>query len=771
MSDVTNPDSQRAGSMPVTWSRTFAVAFLLALAALGPLRSVIFPAPFSQMPGTSAQRRSTGWEGPDAGRAAGGVFSMDALVAAALWGTRIESAGSDAFTGEVRLEGAAPDSTKLVLPVSGCTSAPNALRAQALDASGGTLGEWEHPGQDFGIEVGHWEFEVPAGTARVELTLVDGMPGLGGWLGVGRLSPATEAGRDPVLKPVLNIGFFLAHAVALAGFLFLPGIAIRAWTRAFVLPLALLPIPGFALASATGLAVWLAGPSAAGGLAIAYKIAHVAFAVLVIARRAPPHGADERHALRIYWAVVVVVIVWSIVPLTVEKEFFAGTNARGRMVASPPDCVIPFYTACYFINDSDGGADPLRYFGHEWTATSRGPLSAWVVVAALTVFEFKPHEPPIIAPNAWPADREGHFLSRIAGIMTNALVVLGAFVVLQVFAPGRRDLLWFGLGWVALSPIVMINTAFLWPKMLATYFGLLAIAEVAGKRRSPEAALWLALSYLAHPVGVLIAAPVIVWNGMLAARGPMIFRVRVDLFFGRSMWLGIWMIVFASPWLLFKFLEGKHDVFFRYPLGDGRGFEMAASVTSWITCRLDNIWYSLVPGTLWHSNLLVAWAGGTLSMPAHWAMNCAKTLPFGVGIAMFVLLLRWMPVRRNGTLNAFRIWVLGGGFLLMVLVWGFSRDGLGRNCLEPLIVFAILATAAVMPRVTIFARVLTALLALEAVALLVLAYVANPGFRSATAPTAAWVLIIVTVAAWGVLAWIALSRPGTELNGVEKVAR
>jgi hypothetical protein len=67
--------------------------------------------------------------------------------------------------------------------------------------------------------------------------------------------------------------------------------------------------------------------------------------------------------------------------------------------------------------------------------------------------------------------------------------------------------------------------------------------------------------------------------------------------------------------------------------------------------------------------------------------------------------------------------------------------------------------------------VLTALLALEAVALLVLAYLASPGFRSANAPTGAWVLIGVTVAAWALLAWLALSRPRTGQNAVEEVAR
>jgi hypothetical protein len=319
---------------------------------------------------------------------------------------------------------------------------------------------------------------------------------------------------------------------------------------------------------------------------------------------------------------------------------------------------------------------------------------------------------------------------------------------------------------LALCPVVLINTAFLWPKMLATYFGLLAIVEIAKERRGPETGLWLALSYLSHPVGVLIAAPVLLWSGVLAARGPMLFRVRVDFFVGRIAWQGMWLVIFASPWLLFKLLEGKPDVFFRYPLGDGRGVEVAASFASWLACRWDNIWYSLVPGTLWHSQLLVQWAGGTLSVPGHWAMNCAKTLPFGVGIAMFLLVVRWLWVRGNGTLNAFRICVLGAGFALMVVVWGFSRDGLGRNCLEPLVVFAVIATAAVMPRITRTARVLSAILALEAGALLFLAYLANPGFRAADTPAITWSLLVVTGAGWAVLAWLALSKPRTETTEV-----
>jgi ABC-type transport system substrate-binding protein len=71
------------------------------------------------------------------------------------------------------------------------------------------------------------------------------------------------------------------------------------------------------------------------------------------------------------------------------------------------------------------------------------------------------------------------------------------------------------------------------------------------------------------------------------------------------------------------------------------------------------------------------------------------------------------------------------------------------------------ATAAVMPRITRTARVLSAILALEAGALLFLAYLANPGFRAADTPAITWSLLVVTGAGWAVLAWPALSKPRT----------
>ncbi|HEY5551860.1 MAG TPA: hypothetical protein VIK52_08225 [Opitutaceae bacterium] len=754
---------ERVRRMWVTWSRALAVAFLVAITLLGPLRKAVFPEPFSRVLDPRSHASPFEWEGADASRAAGAIFSLDASIIANAWGTRFDDA--DAFIGEVNLTCAVPPRVALVMRVTGNAFAPNLLRVRAVAADGSVLREWVHPGRDYGIEMGHWELSGAAEleTTRVEVLMVDKQPGHGGWLGIGRiLSPTgVHPALDPMLRPVLNVGFFLTHVFAVAGFLFLPGLALRMWGRFGAISIAALPLPGVALLAAGGAMIWIGG-TAVDDFGIYYTIVHAGLAGAIIARRGPAFDPNDMQTARLFFALLAVVTAWSMVPLTAEREFFAGTNARGRMVASPPDSVIPFFTAAYFLRGRDGGADATRYFGVEWSVTSRGPLTAWMITTGLKAFGFAPMDPPQIATHAWPADREGFFVARIIGNFTNGLVVFGALAALAAFARGRREAIWFGLGWIAISPVVLINVAFLWPKMLASYFGLLAVAEAASRRRAWRVGAWLALAYLSHPVGILIAAPVFVWLGVIGSQGGAGLRGRANAFARGALPAGLWMIAVAAPWVVFKMIEGTPDVFLRYPLGDGRGYETAASFGTWLSCRWDNFWYSLVPGTLWHSNLLVQWAGGSLSWPGHWAMNCAKTVPFGVGLGLFPAVVWYLFRNVDPLVRLFRRWVIAAGILFMILIWGYNRDGLGRACLEPMVVFIMVATSSSIPRVGLIHRALACVVALEMAALLALAYLANPDFAIDQAWPSTWVLLGVTGAAWAVLAWLALSRPRSD---------
>ncbi len=669
-----------------------------------------------------------------------------------------------------------PGEGTLYFPVTGNAAPPNSLRARAIGADGAVVREWSHTPVNLELEAKFWELEGSAGVgaARLEVRMVDGSPGHGGWLGIGRVVK-TQPGRarflDPAMLPAFNAAFFVPHVFLIAGFLFLPGLFLRTCRATSRLPAAMLPVPGMAVLMLTGVGLWIIGPDPSRMFAAGLTAVYAVMGVLVIVRRASVFAPLEARGIRLYFALVALLLAWSIVPLTVEREFFEGTNARGRMVASPPDNYIPYFTAAYFLNNRGGEADEERYFGKDWSATSRGPLASLMIATGMRVLGFEPHNPPPYRGPCVAGGQGGVFIARIVGIFTNALVVLGALAALAALARGRRDAIWFGLGWVAVSPVVFINGAFLWPKMLATYFGLLAVAEIAGRsagqQNSWRTGAWLALSYLAHPVGLLIAAPLLLWRGFVAARGQTGPAHRFMAWARAGATAGIPMILFAAPWLAYKLLQARPDVFLRYPLGDGRGFEAAASFGSWLSCRWDNFVFSLVPGTLWSSNLLVDWAGGSLSVAGHWAMNCAKTLPFGVGLALFPLMV-WRFTRPGDRLiNSFRIWVLGAGFMTMLLVWGYSRDGLGRSCLEPLVIFAIIATAVCVPRVRLIHRLLLGVVAIETSGLLVSGYVFNPAFLSGDTDPIAWATLAVAGLAWVSLAGLALERSGADTPGDE----
>ena len=44
-------------------------------------------------------------------------------------------------------------------------------------------------------------------------------------------------------------------------------------------------------------------------------------------------------------------------------------------------------------------------------------------------------------------------------------------------------------------------------------------------------------------------------------------------------------------------------------------------------------------------------------------------------------------------LSAYRAWLLAGSGAVMLVFWGYSSDGLGRNCLEPVAVLLIIYAA------------------------------------------------------------------------------
>ncbi|HTZ21199.1 MAG TPA: hypothetical protein VMC06_09980, partial [Opitutaceae bacterium] len=218
------------------------------------------------------------------------------------------------------------------------------------------------------------------------------------------------------------------------------------------------------------------------------------------------------------------------------------------------------------------------------------------------------------------------------------------------------------------------------------------------ERRWRTAAGWVALAWLSHPVGALFLPPL----GLLGAHAVWLaerergtgWRTRAGRALGALAGFAGLTLLLTSPWLGYKLWVGHSDVFMRYPLGDGHGTALAVSLASWARTRWDNLWYTLVPGAFFASDQMSVWIMGPLTASMRWIIQYAKSLPGNLGYAGFGLVAVAL-MRRPRERPALVWWHLGAGaFALMLLFWGFSSDGLGRNCLEPLSIALLIATAA-----------------------------------------------------------------------------
>jgi hypothetical protein len=418
-----------------------------------------------------------------------------------------------------------------------------------------------------------------------------------------------------------------------------------------------------------------------------------------------------------YAAVVAVAVGYASINVEVPQEAYGGTPWRARMVASPTDHAIPFFTGVFFFHAKSGIDDNRAYFG-EWSLGSRGPLMGLINAACLHAAGMLPSDPPYRTPPGWvetsPMDRQGFWIARLSGILTNALVVLAAGWLLECAgaSQGSRR---FGVAWLALSPLVAINVGYVWPKLFATFFICLALAQLLRGGSVGAAALFAAMGYYAHPLTALFL--------------PALVGLSIR---GRSALAGLHFtgIVAAalSPWIAYKVFLRHPDPFAGYVLGDGSRFEPARSIDTWLTCRLDNTIATLVPAAFFFSPHMHAWLGGPLSPPLRWSVQYAKSLPghlgFGLFLAAYGVLFR--PARA-GPLRpvTFAVWAT---LAVMLAYWGYSRDGLGRNCLEPISALAIVLAAVFIEVPTLWHRLGMGLVALETLFVLVGSMLLGPNF-------------------------------------------
>ncbi len=527
---------------------------------------------------------------------------------------------------------------------------------------------------------------------------------------VGALWPPdrhSPAGGDSLLVTSAGWGLRLLLTLSVAVAVVLgPGLYLRQRTReSFLFGPAFVWVPGTLVLAVTGAVAWLLADQVAPELTVAVVLVPVLAVLTYWATRVPVRSVFVPGEAAVVGLLVVVVLVgvgkstWSQSP---TDELYAGTPSRTLEAGDRSDSRVPFHVV-QLVAHGDHPYD-LRTGAHyffPYHFSDRPPLAG---VSAAPVVLSSGAEPPVFlrSPPWEPFDREGFAAYRITMELLAATVVLSTFGLLRAFC--SRRLAWAGTLVVAMTPFVIHEVYFTWPKLLAASFGVAALAALLSRRPGIAGAL-LGLSYLAHPGGVFVALAVAaIWLGVTWPRRTRSAKSPDRA--GSTAWLAsvarsgallaLGLVAAVVLWRLANIaVDGDfdNDRFTRY-LFEANTVR-PVELSQWIESRLRSVGNTLVPFELfvWDHD------AGPLNPPPDAPLNPLvipftfqywNTVPFGVGIVYFPLFLAglWRFGRRNPAVALAGILV---PFLIFATYWGSSASGLLREGLQGWLVFALLA--------------------------------------------------------------------------------
>ncbi|HEY3673528.1 MAG TPA: hypothetical protein VGN51_21510 [Acidimicrobiia bacterium] len=329
------------------------------------------------------------------------------------------------------------------------------------------------------------------------------------FLGLGVVDPprahdTTGGGFAPATSAMWIVRIVIAAGAGVC-FLLGPGIVWRRIRpRGLISNTAFLWIPGAVYLFVAGLVAWGLAHYGDPAITTALLLLPVPVAVLVCVRQWTPHlvPTQERTAIALFllvFSVGVGVSVWSQGP---EGELYGGTISRTLEAGPRSDSRISYHVIELLAHgDSPYSAIGASYYA-PYNFYARGPLAGLGAGAVVMAGHASPERAAPEAP--WePFDRQGFMTYRIMMMLMNATAVLAAFGLASTFLRPRFAVAAAAL--VALSPFVVYQTYFTWPKLLAASYTLAAAVALV-RRRPLVAGLLLGLGYLAHP-STLFAVP------------------------------------------------------------------------------------------------------------------------------------------------------------------------------------------------------------------------------------------------------------------------
>jgi hypothetical protein len=302
------------------------------------------------------------------------------------------------------------------------------------------------------------------------------------------------------------------------------------------------------------------------------------------------------------------------------------------------------------------------------------------------------YEPPL-------TDRWGYWYYRLLSMLLNALVVLPT-VGLGTLLFSRRVGALAGVA-AALSPAIMQNAYYTSPKYLGVYFGLCALLLVL-ERRPALAGAGIGLSYLCHPLGLILAGGVLMFQLVRRSVRGAVTLATVAL-------------IVAAPWFAFTIHTGRSSNLAAYPLGCvGPTVTIDSCAHQFVNEPLSTLFWQrllVLPNLVLPASLSPTQPLQPPSIEGlriRWLTSHDFTFPGMVGFAFFVfavigLIRAWRPRR------AFIVTFAGGQLLALLVVmgvpgWTAWLAGLG---LLPLIyVFGAYGLSVVSPRTAFWGLVI-----------------------------------------------------------------
>jgi hypothetical protein len=159
-----------------------------------------------------------------------------------------------------------------------------------------------------------------------------------------------------------------------------------------------------------------------------------------------------------------------------EGELYGGSVSRTLAVGNRSDVLVSYFTSLAIELHLAPNSAELEQYYTPWTFFSRGPLAGLAAAPIVFATGGRPSTAPLESLTWEPFDATGYAAYRIAMIALAALAIYALFAVLVPLAGSKWALI--GGSVFALSPFVVHETSFTWPKLVAT--GVVARRVPAG---------------------------------------------------------------------------------------------------------------------------------------------------------------------------------------------------------------------------------------------------------------------------------------------------